>query len=76
MDAETIAGLVGLAMVLLVLIALSIFESRTYRREHDGEGMLHHWVTHHTICRIGGVTALSVGWLCAGGLDRVISASP
>jgi hypothetical protein len=45
MNAETIAGLVGLAIGLLVLIALSIFESRTYRREHNGEGMLHHWLT-------------------------------
>jgi hypothetical protein len=46
MNAESIAGLVGLAVGLIVLIALSIFESRTYRREHDGEGMLHHWLTH------------------------------
>jgi hypothetical protein len=46
MDAESIAGLIGLAVGLLVLLALSIFESRTYRREHDGEGMLHHWITH------------------------------
>ncbi|MFM0737096.1 hypothetical protein PQQ51_07610 [Paraburkholderia xenovorans] len=44
MDTETIAGLAGLAIGLLVLLALSIFESRTYRREHDGEGMLHHWL--------------------------------
>ena len=46
MDAESIAGLIGLAIGLLVLLALSIFEARTYRREHDGEGMLHHWITH------------------------------
>ncbi|WP_167397525.1 hypothetical protein [Paraburkholderia aromaticivorans] len=46
MDAETIAGLIGLAIGLLVLLALSIFEARTYRREHDGEGMVHHWLTH------------------------------
>lgn len=46
MDAESIAGFVGLAIGLLVLIALSIFESRTYRREHGGEGMLHHWLNH------------------------------
>ncbi|WP_434106855.1 hypothetical protein [Paraburkholderia caffeinilytica] len=46
MDAESIAGLIGLAIGLLVLLALSIFESRTYKREHDGEGMLHHWFTH------------------------------
>ena len=46
MDAETIAGLIGLAIGLAVLLALSIFESRTYRREHDGEGMLHHWIKH------------------------------
>ncbi|SIT44840.1 conserved hypothetical protein [Paraburkholderia ribeironis] len=44
MDAESIAGLVGLGVGLAVLLALSIFESKTYRREHDGEGMLHHWV--------------------------------
>ncbi|MFP3567633.1 hypothetical protein [Paraburkholderia sp. SIMBA_030] len=46
MDAESIAGLVGLGIGLLVLLALSIFEMKTYRREHDGEGMLHHWLTH------------------------------
>ncbi|MGF6772591.1 hypothetical protein P3T18_005085 [Paraburkholderia sp. GAS199] len=51
MDAETIAGLVGLAIGLLVLLALSIFESRTYRREHDGEGMLHHWLAHQHMPR-------------------------
>ncbi|HZZ12353.1 MAG TPA: hypothetical protein VFE79_16835 [Paraburkholderia sp.] len=44
MDAESIAGLVGLAIGLLVLLALSFFESRTYRRAHGGEGMLHHWL--------------------------------
>jgi hypothetical protein len=44
MDAESIAGLIGLAIGLLVLLALSIFESRTYRREHNGEGMMHHWL--------------------------------
>jgi hypothetical protein len=49
MDAESIAGLIGLAIGLLVLLALSIFESRTYRREHDGEGMLHHWITHQHV---------------------------
>ncbi len=32
MDAESIAGLVGLAIGLLVLLALSIFESRAYKR--------------------------------------------
>ncbi|MEI6001673.1 hypothetical protein H3V53_32275 [Paraburkholderia bengalensis] len=47
MDAESIAGLVGLAVGLLVLVALSVFESRTYRREHDGEGMMHHWLSEH-----------------------------
>ena len=45
MDAESIAGLVGLGVGLAVLLALSIFESRTYRRE-PGEGMLHHWISH------------------------------
>jgi len=49
MDAETIAGLIGLAIGLAVLLALSVFESRTYRREHDGEGMLHHWLTHRNM---------------------------
>ena len=47
MDAESIAGLIGLAIGLLVLVALSIFESRSYRREHNGEGMLHHWMAEH-----------------------------
>jgi hypothetical protein len=49
MDAETIAGLIGLAIGLAVLLALSIFESRTYRHEHNGEGMLHHWLTHQSM---------------------------
>ncbi|MCC8403691.1 hypothetical protein LJ655_17625 [Paraburkholderia sp. MMS20-SJTN17] len=47
MDSESIAGLVGLTIGLLVLVALSIFEFRAYRREHDGEGMLHHWAHAH-----------------------------
>jgi hypothetical protein len=47
MDAESIAGLVGLAVGLLVLLALTIFESRSYKREHNGEGMLHHWLAEH-----------------------------
>ena len=47
MDAESIAGLVGLGVGLLVLVALSVFESRTYRREHNGEGMMHHWLAEH-----------------------------
>ncbi|MBP0593176.1 hypothetical protein J8I87_26365 [Paraburkholderia sp. LEh10] len=49
MDAESIAGLVGLAVGLLVLVALSVFESRTYRREHNGEGMMHHWLAEHHV---------------------------
>lgn len=50
MDAESIAGLVGLAVGLLVLLALTIFESRSYKREHNGEGMIHHWLaTHHML---------------------------
>jgi hypothetical protein len=49
MDAESIAGLIGLGIGLLVLLALSIFEFRTYRREHNGEGMLHHWLTHQHV---------------------------
>lgn len=53
MDAESIAGLFGLAIGLLVLVALSVFESRTYRREHHGEGMMHHWLaTHHVLDRV------------------------
>ncbi|HEY1999321.1 hypothetical protein [Paraburkholderia sp.] len=53
MDAESIAGFVGLGIGLIVLIGLSIFESRTYRREHDGEGMMHHWLSeHHVLNRI------------------------
>ncbi|CAM2192306.1 conserved protein of unknown function [Paraburkholderia kururiensis] len=47
MDAESIAGLVGLTVGLLVLLGLTIFESRTYRREHHGEGMMHHWLAEH-----------------------------
>lgn len=47
MDAESIAGFIGLGVGLLVLLGLSIFESRTYRREHDGEGMMHHWLAAH-----------------------------
>jgi hypothetical protein len=47
MDAESIAGLVGLGVGLLVLLALTIFESRSYKREHNGEGMIHHWLAEH-----------------------------
>jgi hypothetical protein len=47
MDAESIAGLTGLAVGLLVLLALTIFESRAYRREHHGEGVIHHWLAEH-----------------------------
>jgi len=47
MDAESIAGLVGLAVGLLVLLALTIFESRSYKRDHGGEGMIHHWLAAH-----------------------------
>ena len=49
MDSETIAGLAGLGVGLLVLIGLSVFESRQYRREHDGEGMMHHWLAEHHV---------------------------
>lgn len=53
MDAEQIAGFIGLGIGLLVLVGLSIFESRTYRREHNGEGMMHHWLAeHHMFDRI------------------------
>ena len=47
MDTESIAGFIGLGVGLLVLIGLSIFESRTYRHEHNGEGMMHHWLSEH-----------------------------
>lgn len=47
MDAESIAGLVGLAVGLLVLLALTIFEARSYKRDHGGEGMVHHWLAEH-----------------------------
>jgi hypothetical protein len=46
MDAESIAGLVGLAVGLLVLFALTVFESLSYKREH-GEGFIHHWLAAH-----------------------------
>jgi hypothetical protein len=50
MDAESIAGLVGLAVGLLVLLALTIFEARSYKREHNGEGYIQHWLaTHHML---------------------------
>lgn len=53
MDAEQIAGFIGLGVGLLVLVGLSVFESRTYRREHNGEGMMHHWLSeHHMLNRI------------------------
>jgi hypothetical protein len=53
MNAETIAGLIGLGVGLLVLLGLSIFESREYRHEHNGEGMMHHWLSeHHVLERI------------------------
>ena len=53
MDTESIAGFIGLGVGLAVLIGLSIFESRTYRREHNGEGMMHHWLSeHHMLDRI------------------------
>lgn len=53
MNAEQVAGFIGLGVGLLVLVGLSIFESRTYRREHNGEGMMHHWLSeHHVLNRI------------------------
>jgi hypothetical protein len=48
MDPESIAGLVGLAVGLLVLLGLTIYESRSYKREH-GEGMIHHWLAEHHV---------------------------
>jgi hypothetical protein len=47
MDSESIAGLIGLAIGLLVLAGLTVFESREYRRAHHGEGMIHHWIAEH-----------------------------
>jgi len=53
MDADTIAGLAGLAVGLLVLVGLSIFESLSYRKEHNGEGLVHHWLAeHHVLERV------------------------
>ncbi|MBU9642718.1 hypothetical protein [Burkholderia gladioli] len=47
MNVESIVGLVGLVIGLIILIGLSIFESREYRREHHGEGRIHHWLAAH-----------------------------
>jgi hypothetical protein len=47
MNVESIAGLVGLGIGLIILIGLSIFELREYRREHHGEGRIHHWLAAH-----------------------------
>ncbi|AAU49531.1 hypothetical protein D8O27_11925 [Burkholderia mallei] len=47
MDAESIAGLIGLGIGLLVLVSLSVYESREYKRAHNGEGMIHHWMAEH-----------------------------
>lgn len=47
MNVESIAGLIGLAVGLMVFIGLSVYESRVYRREHQGEGMIHHWLAAH-----------------------------
>ena len=41
MDAESIAGLVGLAVGLLVLLALTVFEARSYKRDHNGDDADH-----------------------------------
>jgi len=49
MDAESIAGLAGLIVGLLVLLGLSIFESLAYRKDHGGEGMMHHWLAEHHV---------------------------
>lgn len=47
MDAESIAGLIGLGIGLLVLVSLSVYESREYKRAYNGEGMIHHWMAEH-----------------------------
>ncbi|BBA41770.1 hypothetical protein CFB40_06955 [Burkholderia sp. AU31652] len=47
MSSEEIAGLIGLFVGLMVLVALSFFESREYKRNHEGEGMIHHWMAEH-----------------------------
>ncbi|WJF91053.1 hypothetical protein QS306_05220 [Paraburkholderia bonniea] len=48
MNGDDIAGLVGLGIGVLAFIALSVFEMKLYKREHNGEGMVHHWfATHH-----------------------------
>ncbi|AIO33901.1 hypothetical protein NUV26_21895 [Burkholderia pseudomultivorans] len=47
MSSEEIAGLIGLFIGLMVLAALSYFESREYKRSHGGEGMIHHWMAEH-----------------------------
>ncbi|WP_205783337.1 hypothetical protein [Burkholderia sp. Ac-20344] len=47
MSSEEIAGLIGLFIGLMVLVALSFFESREYKRNHGGEGMIHHWMAEH-----------------------------
>jgi hypothetical protein len=36
-----------LSPILIVLLALTIFEARSYKREHQGEGMIHHWLAQH-----------------------------
>ncbi|WP_174769879.1 hypothetical protein [Paraburkholderia hayleyella] len=47
MGADDIAGLIGLGIGLLILAALSVFEMKSYKKEHDGEGMMHHWLASH-----------------------------
>ncbi|WP_179403253.1 hypothetical protein [Burkholderia guangdongensis] len=47
MTAEEIAGLVGLLVGVMVLVALSVFESHEYKRSHGGEGIVHHWMAEH-----------------------------
>ncbi len=47
MDTEIVAGFVGLGIGLAVLVALSVFEVRLFRQQHDGEGIWHHWRAHH-----------------------------
>ncbi|WP_323120822.1 hypothetical protein [Burkholderia alba] len=47
MDTESIAGLIGLIIGVGVLVGLSVFESREYKRSHNGEGMVHHWMAEH-----------------------------
>ncbi len=47
MNTESIAGLAGLAIAMLVLLSLLIFEWSEYKRSHHGENAIRHWLDHH-----------------------------